>query len=74
MSAFNISEFERLVSIAVDDYPHWRYGQTLFNVLHEGWPELANEIRGTEIDPFYTDDKDIIARFYEWLISKKESA
>lgn len=74
MSAFSVAEFTRLVSIAMDDYPHWRYGQTLFNVLHEGWPELANEIHGTEIDPFYTTDDETIAQFYEWLASKMEDA
>jgi hypothetical protein len=35
------------------EYPNWRYGQVLFNALYEVDPDLANEIRGTEIDPFY---------------------
>lgn len=34
---------------------HQRWGQFLFNALHDYDPSLANEIRGTENDPFYVD-------------------
>lgn len=34
---------------------NWRYGQTCFNVLYEYAPDLANSIRGTELDPFHDD-------------------
>lgn len=34
-----------------------RAGQYWFNLLHEVRPELANRIRGTEIDPFYIDER-----------------
>lgn len=30
-----------------------RFGQALFNVLHEVAPDVANSIRGTNADPFY---------------------
>lgn len=33
----------------------WRLGQTMFNVLHENNPKLADFVRGTEADPFYQD-------------------
>jgi len=45
--------------------PRIRRGQNLFNVLHDIKPELANSIRGSEIDPFYHDKR--IPLFYEWL-------
>lgn len=35
----------------------WRYGQTCFNVLYELDPELANQIRGTDLDPFHLDER-----------------
>mgnify|MGYP000932282889 FL=1 len=35
----------------------WRQGQLYFNALYDVDPELANEVRGTTIDPFYRDDK-----------------
>jgi hypothetical protein len=33
----------------------WRYGQALFNHLLDVRPELAEEIRGTDKDPFYIE-------------------
>lgn len=34
-----------------------RTGQILFNVLYDIAPEVANEIRGTEFDPYYLDSR-----------------
>jgi hypothetical protein len=36
--------------------PHLRVGQTYFNCLTYVDSDLAEEIRGTEIDPFYNDN------------------
>jgi hypothetical protein len=36
-------------------FSSWRLGQTLFNVLAEQRPGLAESIRGTNLDPFYAD-------------------
>ena len=30
-----------------------RFGQWLFNVLYELYPDYADTIRGTHVDPFY---------------------
>lgn len=49
----------------------WRKGQTLFNVLYEMYPDLANEIRGTPLDPFYEDRK--IKDFMNFIASKIDS-
>ena len=35
--------------------PGLRYGQTFFNLLHAERPDLADELRGSEIDPFHFD-------------------
>ena len=40
----------------------WREGQAAFNALHEIDPDLANEIRGTRLDPFHQDGK--LPEFY----------
>lgn len=32
-----------------------RYGQALFNLLHEQQPHIAEQIQATELDPFYKD-------------------
>lgn len=37
--------------------PDWRVGQAWFNALHEIDPGLANQIRGSQDDPFYRDDR-----------------
>ena len=38
-------------------YPEWRKGQAYFNYLYQLHPDVADEIRGTEYDPFYADHK-----------------
>lgn len=35
--------------------PEQRWGQALFNTLHEHDPQLAAELCGTPADPFYDD-------------------
>jgi hypothetical protein len=40
----------------------------MFNILHEMNVEWADEITGTELDPFYNDSH--IPKFLEWLINK----
>ena len=32
-----------------------RFGQFLFNSLHKIRPDLANQFRGSYVDPFYND-------------------
>lgn len=39
------------------EYPDWRWGQSLFNALWVLYPDLAEQIRGTESDPFHSDDR-----------------
>lgn len=44
----------------------WREGQAYFNYLYEDKPKLADEIRGTNLDPFYQDDN--IESFIKFLV------
>lgn len=37
--------------------PHQRLGQWAFNLLYEGYPDIANDIRGGEADPFHADSR-----------------
>lgn len=49
-------------------FPEWRYGQCLFNTLLTLHPIIAEGIRGTNFDPFYsnkTDDK--VTMFLEYV-------
>ena len=36
--------------------PDLRMGQSIFNTLFARHPALANEVRGSEVDPFYIDE------------------
>ena len=54
-------------------YPSWRWGQTLFNTLHMHNPAMANEIRGTDLDPYYSAPDDATEHaFWEWLAANLE--
>jgi hypothetical protein len=40
-----------------ENHIHLRLGQRFFNYLGKVYPKIADEIRGTQIDPFYVDDR-----------------
>jgi hypothetical protein len=44
-------------ALSTNTYPDWRKGQTLFNMLFFHNPGLANQIRGSKMDPFYLNDE-----------------
>ena len=44
--------------IKVQNKPEeWRLGQAYFNYAYELYPEETNQLRGTEYDCFYNDNK-----------------
>lgn len=66
-----MTTFEEFVVAAAREwvaYPSYRWGQALFNVLHSMRPELADEIRGTTMDPFHRDDMAPV--FLGWVATK----
>lgn len=48
-------DYLEAVVIGSVQYKNWRVGQTAFNALVSMRPDLAERIRGTDIDPFYCD-------------------
>jgi hypothetical protein len=56
LETVQILELLKLIEEVQLEYPEWRKGQTFFNVLYNLYPEMADEIRGSEIDPFYIND------------------
>lgn len=46
---------EQLQLKMLEQYPEWRKGQAYFNAIHDLYPDIANSIRGTELDCFYND-------------------
>ena len=57
MKTYTIEELENFVTESSIEYPNWRKGQLYFNCLYSMDPELANELRGSDKDPFYRDDR-----------------
>jgi len=49
-------------------HPQLRYGQCLFSVLEDMWPDKADEIRGSRVDPFYETTFD---RFFAEILGEK---
>jgi len=65
----DLTEFNLNVVKTCEQYPHWRYGQILYNVLYDMYPDIAISIRGTDIDPFYFDKNyEKISKFYGHLL------
>jgi len=49
-------EFNNLIKRAMNDCGALRLGQSFFSLLHDEYPELAEEIVGTKCDMFYEDE------------------
>ncbi len=49
----------------------WRVGQFFFNVLYDNRPDLAETVRGTELDPFHDDTR--ISGFLQFVESNWET-
>ena len=63
--------FEHIANVS-REHPLWRYGEVIWWVLLERWPDLASEVQGDEhFDPFYHDDGVVIDRLITWLTNKE---
>lgn len=68
INKFPFAQYMANVNAASLGSPTWRYGQILSNVLNDGWPKIADQIRGTEYDPFHADKGDHkIDMFFSFL-------
>ena len=66
----DIKEILELKDCMLINHKNWRKGQALFNAIYRIHPEIANEIRATDIDPFHSDDR--IEACLEFLRNRKE--
>lgn len=48
-----------------------REGQRAFNALYAIRPDLAEQVRGTDLDPFYDDSR--LPDFHAWLVMAVEN-
>lgn len=60
-----LQELKGLVGKTRKEYPRWRKGQTMFNVLLDLRPDIAERIRSTELDPFHRDE--VVPKLLDWL-------
>lgn len=58
-------DHQRLRDAARARSPHERRGQALSNALFQISPAIANEVVGSDFDPFYLDER--IPAFWAWL-------
>lgn len=63
-----LADYWMAIGKAVALNPSLRWGQAAFNLLSEEKPDLANQIQGTDKDPFYCYMSDlVIQRFIEFI-------
>ena len=62
-------EYMQRVDEYVSDYPDWRFGQALYNVLGLVRPDLAHELTGSPLDPFYKNPTEVMP-FFSWLAAR----
>jgi hypothetical protein len=64
-------EFEEFVGRAIEETgtapAEMRSGQVIFNLLVKLRPDLAKEVRGSAMDPFYVEDTEPLTFFWSWL-------
>ena len=53
-------------------HPELRRGQAMYIVLHHMRPDLVEEIKGTDLDPFYAGNsgEPRMLGFLDWLMDK----
>jgi hypothetical protein len=49
--------YRELLATNTANWPEWREGQGCYNTLYEIDPELARSFHGTELDPYYFDER-----------------
>lgn len=62
-----VSYVTSLIAQAQNRPIDWREGQAAYNVLSKERPDLASQINGTDLDPFYDNER--LPAFYDWVAS-----
>ena len=65
-------DYTKAVDKAQAKHPEWRLGQTAFNVLWELRPDLSEQVRATEIDPFHSTAR--LPQFFAWVQERWDGA
>lgn len=68
MSRVHVTEWIRAIAADYTKHPDHRQGQRAFNTLCKVQPELAERIRGTDLDPFHQDER--VPKFVLYVTDK----
>lgn len=69
-----IVELNDLIVENAFKHPSWRYGQNVFNSMYRLVGDLAEEVRGTELDPYYWERNDErFIDFWDWFLRETEN-
>ena len=64
------NEFGKLAAAILAENKVWRCGQGFFNALCKISPEIAEQVRGTNFDPFYDNAK--IGLFFRQILTDED--
>ncbi|MDL0089557.1 hypothetical protein [Campylobacter gastrosuis] len=56
----SLNKIKSLAQKHIKQNPHIRYGQAVFNISYELYPNATDELRASEFDCFYDDEKVLI--------------
>lgn len=51
-----LEDFYSKWTLYMADNPKLRKGQSIFNLMYDLYPQIANKYRATNLDPFYNDE------------------
>jgi hypothetical protein len=57
MGSAEVNRMYSMIRTNKAKHPQLREGQLWFNAVACIWPDIAERVRGTDIDPFYDDEK-----------------
>lgn len=72
MATVTLNDYHMKVADSILRNKDWRVGQSMFNVLYDIRPDLSEQIRATDLDPFHVEDKvfnssDTVGKFLDWI-------
>ena len=70
LSEHQLNEVKLSAGATLDKYPDMLTGQAFFYALHGMFPEVADEIRGTDLDPSYRVE--LLPDLYEFLLTEQK--
>lgn len=65
----SLEKFSKFLKLAMNENNHLRVGQSFWSFLYEEFPDIADQIIGTDCDTFYLDEN--LINFYSGYVDEK---